>query len=115
MMEISKKLQIPPDESIYLVNTPKEMKMNLPESRKETERAVLVFANDSKTLLRDCKVAVEAAKADRLSWIAYPKAGQLGTDMNRDELLRLMKPYGIQGVRLLSIDNVWSGHEIQTK
>ena len=27
---------------------------------------------------------VAAAKADRLAWLAYPKAGQLGTDLNRD-------------------------------
>jgi len=67
-----------------------------------------VFAIDSKQLVANGEPAINAAKEDRLSWIAYPKAGQLGTDLNRDTLFQLMRPYGIEGVRLVSIDEVWS-------
>ena len=77
-------------------------------SKKDARNAVLVFAANSKQLMANGKPAIDAAKEDRLSWIAYPKAGQLGTDLNRDKLLQLMKPYGIEGVRLVSVDEVWS-------
>jgi hypothetical protein len=107
-MEIAKKLQIHFGKSIYIMNRPKDMKLEVPISRKETGDCVLLFATDSKTLLRNCKIAVEAARSDKLSWIAYPKAGKLSTDLNREKLLSFMKPYGIQGVRLVSLDGIWS-------
>jgi len=50
----------------------------------------------------------EAAKADRLAWIAYPKASQMGTDLNRDILWKLVKPMGIRPVRQVSVDDTWS-------
>jgi len=45
---------------------------------------------------------------DRLAWIAYPKAGQLGTDLNRDILWRHLLKRRIRGVRQIAIDDVWS-------
>lgn len=61
---------------------------------------------------RRCGRKVGAAggsgEADRLAWIAYPKAGQLGTDLNRDILWQHLLPRGITGVRQISIDDVWS-------
>ena len=41
-------------------------------------------------------------------WIAYPKAGELGTDLNRDILWRHLLKRRIQGVRQIAIDDVWS-------
>jgi hypothetical protein len=43
-----------------------------------------------------------------LAWVAYPKAGQLGTDLNRDSLARLMIERGVQPVRQVAINEVWS-------
>ncbi|HEX7442996.1 MAG TPA: hypothetical protein VF320_03855, partial [Acidimicrobiales bacterium] len=51
---------------------------------------------------------VAAASADRLTWVAYPKAGQLGTDLNRDSLASRLTPHGVRPVRQVSIDDVWS-------
>jgi hypothetical protein len=70
--------------------------------------AVLVFV---KTLAEvDAKTGPvkEVARADGLAWIAYPKAGQLGTDLNRDILWKHLLKQGIQGVRQVAIDDVWS-------
>ncbi len=110
-MELAKKLQIPSDMAIYVVNPPKELKLDELKISKKSDPsvAVLVFAENSKVLATNAvKPVIEAARADRLSWIAYPKAGQLETDLNRDKLVALLKSYGIEGVRLVSIDNVWS-------
>jgi len=51
---------------------------------------------------------VTAASADRLTWVAYPKAGQLGTDLNRDSLAARLTALGVRPVRQVSIDDVWS-------
>src|SRR3989442_5353213 len=50
--------------------------------------AILVFVKTLADVDNMCGPVVEAAKADRLAWIGYPKAGQLGTDLNRDVHLR---------------------------
>lgn len=56
----------------------------------------------------EADAAVEAAKRDALSWVAYPKAGQLGTDLNRDRLASLLADRGVRAVRQVAIDDVWS-------
>jgi len=108
-MELAKKLQLPSNTTVYVVNAPRGLKLDVKITKKlDPDVAVLVFANDSKTLETQAGAAVDTAKADQLSWIAYPKAGGLGTDLNRDKLVALMKPFGIEGVRLVSLDEVWS-------
>jgi hypothetical protein len=52
--------------------------------------------------------AIEAARRDHLAWIAYPKAGKLGTDLNRDTLAAALVGEGIQPVRQVAIDETWS-------
>jgi hypothetical protein len=51
---------------------------------------------------------VAAARQDKLAWIAYPKAGQLGTDLNRDILAGELSGQGVQPVRQVAIDETWS-------
>lgn len=70
--------------------------------------AVLVFVKTLADVDAKCEPAVVAAKADRLAWIAYPKAGQLGTDLNRDILFKRLLGSDIQGVRQVALDSVWS-------
>jgi hypothetical protein len=70
--------------------------------------AILVFVKTLADVDKTCGPVVEAAKADRLAWIAYPKARQLGTDLNRDILWRHLLKQHIQGVRQVPIDEVWS-------
>jgi hypothetical protein len=45
---------------------------------------------------------------DRLAWIACPKAGKLGTDLNRDILAALVADRGVRPVRQVAIDETWS-------
>ena len=52
--------------------------------------------------------ALEAARGDRMAWIASPKAKQLGTDLSRDRLASTAGDHGVQPVRQVSIDDVWS-------
>ena len=69
---------------------------------------VLVFVRKLSDVDAKCGPVVAAAERDGLAWIAYPKAGQLGTDLNRDILWKHLLKQGIQGVRQIAIDDVWS-------
>jgi hypothetical protein len=40
--------------------------------------------------------------------VSYPKSGQLGTDLNRDSLAARVSTGGIQPVRQIALDDVWS-------
>jgi hypothetical protein len=40
--------------------------------------------------------------------VAYPKSGQLGTDLNRNSLASLLAESDVQPVRQIAIDDVWS-------
>lgn len=53
------------------------------------------------------QVAKALGDAARL-WVAYPKAKKLGTDLNRDVLVRQLKPHGLDPCRRVSIDDTWS-------
>ncbi|HEX2105893.1 MAG TPA: hypothetical protein VHF51_19740, partial [Solirubrobacteraceae bacterium] len=64
--------------------------------------AVLVFAASRDQLLAEAEPLVEAAHGDALAWPAYPKGGQLGTDLNRDSVA------GMRPVRQVAIDEIWS-------
>jgi hypothetical protein len=70
--------------------------------------AVLVFMADRAVLNDRRATVVEAAAADRLTWVAYPKSGQLGTDLHRDSLATALTSEGIRPVRQVSVDDVWS-------
>jgi hypothetical protein len=70
--------------------------------------AVIAFARNKAELATLAAPAIEAARQDRLAWVAYPKAGKLGTDLNRDILAALLTAEGVQPVRQVAIDDTWS-------
>ena len=70
--------------------------------------AVVAFARNKAELDTVAAPAIEAARQDKLAWIAYPKAGKLGTDLNRDVLAALLAARGVQPVRQVAIDETWS-------
>ena len=72
------------------------------------EEALLVFVKDRAALRKQMAQIVRSAVADRLTWVAYPKGGQLGTDLNRDSLAELLRQEGAQPVTQISIDATWS-------
>lgn len=104
-MDLAGKLQLKDGEPIRLLNTPPELVLDVPVSA--TATAVLAFAYDQ-TDLAKCRPALEAAQQDHLAWIAYPKAGRLGTNLNRDKLWDLLKGQGIRPVRQVAINDTWS-------
>jgi len=111
-VELAAKLQIKPGTQVAVVAGPADgpdLTGLGPLATDPAEAgAVIAFARHRADLTGAASPAIEAARDDRLAWIAYPKAGQLGTDINRDSLAAAVAELGIQPVRQVSIDEVWS-------
>jgi hypothetical protein len=112
-MDISAKLQIKPGQSVAVVAAPAELPALAdpavnPLVAPPAADVVVAFARLAADLDTVAAPAVEAARLDKLAWVAYPKAGQLGTDLNRDILVALLTARGVQPVRQVAVDGTWS-------
>lgn len=113
VMDVGDKLQLRAGHSVAIVGAPRGIELELAEGVKRRRDpaqadAVLAFVITATDLDAIAAPALAAAREDRLAWIAYPKAGQLGTDLNRDSLAVAARSRGIQPVRQVSIDPIWS-------
>jgi len=108
MPEVAKKLQIKAGSKVRVLNPPPGVELDVDATQAPDAEAVLVFVKNKDELATHATPAVEAGRADRLAWIAYPKSGRLGTDLNRDILWQLLQGEGIRPVRQVSIDDTWS-------
>jgi hypothetical protein len=117
------KLQLRPGHSVLLVNPPAGFRAAmdpLPDGVEVTDEpggrrfdAVQVFVRTAAEVARLLPGALAAARDGALLWVAYPKAGQAGTDLNRDILWGLVRPYGYTAVRLVAIDDTWSSMRLK--
>jgi hypothetical protein len=112
-MGIAAKLQLKPGTTVAVLGLPDDIELDLGDEIHTTTRpnaadAVIAFAINGAALDSKAAAAIDAARDDRLAWIAYPKAGKLDTDLNRDVLARLAQQRGIQPVRQISLDDTWS-------
>jgi len=111
-VDLTAKLQIKPGQTVAFVGVPDGMppladSVN-PAAGPDTADAVIAFVRNKAELGTGADAAIAAARLDRLAWIAYPKAGKLGTDLNRDILAALVTERGVQPVRQIAIDETWS-------
>ena len=107
-MSLAKKLNFKPGMKALVIGRPSDVDLDDLEIATDAANGVLAFAKNLREVNANCGPVVKAAKADQLAWIAYPKAGQLETDINRDLLWRHMEKKGVRGVRQIAIDSVWS-------
>jgi hypothetical protein len=111
------KLQLRPNQRITIIGAPDGLDLDPAGDGSGAEAApadaVIVFVRTAAELRGQGAAALEAARRDSLAWIAYPKAGQLGTDLNRDLLAALLVESGVQPVRQVAIDDAWSGLRIR--
>ena len=106
------KLQIKPGQPLAVLGLPGDVDLALPDdvtvvTNAATADVVLAFVTSSAEL-KGARPAIDAARADRLAWIAYPKGGRLATDLNRDRLADLVRAEGAQPVRQVSLAETWS-------
>ena len=112
-MDLTAKLQIKPGQTVAAVGLPDGVPPLAggavhPAAEPGTADAVVAFVRHGAELDTGAAAAIAAALQDRLAWIAHPKAGKLGTDLNRDILAGLLAGRGVQPVRQVAIDETWS-------
>ncbi len=91
---------------LRIVNLPKSLSLDVEAG--DDGQAVVVFAHNTFELAEHGFAALEANRKTGLAWIAYPKAGKLATDLNRDELAARLKDEGVRPVRQMSLDDTWA-------
>ncbi|HKU18659.1 MAG TPA: hypothetical protein VJP80_05285 [Candidatus Saccharimonadales bacterium] len=105
---LDKKLQLKDDQTIALIGNPVELGLTAPQTDAEQADAVLVFAANEAQLRQHLSELQQAAQRARLTWVAYPKAKLLDTDLNRDIVRAIANENGLDPVRQIAIDDTWS-------
>jgi hypothetical protein len=108
MSALDAKLQLRPGQRLALVGSGPELDLAAAPADAAEAEAVLVFARDRAALEPQLPVLADVAGRGGLAWLAYPKARQLGTDLNRDVIRELIPAAGLNPVRQISLDDIWS-------
>ncbi|MEU8972013.1 hypothetical protein AB0D11_22525 [Streptomyces monashensis] len=105
------KLQIKPGQSVVVLGKPDDVQLEFESAGDAASAdAVLAFVTTAGDLSgAGAQAALAAARRDALAWVAYPKGGRLGTDLNRDTLAAALSGQGVRPVRQIAIDDTWSG------
>jgi hypothetical protein len=109
VVSLAKKLNLKDGSALRVFGKPKDVAWDdVKLTSSAHAEGVLVFVKTLADVDAKCAPLIDAARADRLAWAAYPKAGQLDTDLNRDKLWQRLSQSGIEGVRLVALDSMWS-------
>ena len=113
MSDLLGKLQVKPGQSIAVV-------CGVPDGSDDwnlttdldTADAVLLYVHDAAELASSMSRLQRVAGRGALCWIAYPKAGQLGTDLSRDRIRESLVE--LDTVRQVAVDDVWSALRLKS-
>jgi hypothetical protein len=105
-VSLTTKLQLKAGHTVALINPPSGFRLDAPTAEHRND-AVLLFVRVREELETPGESFFRAAREDRLAWLAYPNAGQLETDLNRDILREHTESQRVR-LRQVSIDDVWS-------
>jgi hypothetical protein len=114
-VDVAAKLQLKPGMRIAVVGAPDGLEVALPEADIATAEATLAFSPNRAAMDALITALQESARAGRLTWIAYPKAGKLDTDLSRDSLREAVLPHGLDTVRQVALDETWSAMRLKTR
>src|SRR5450631_1413555 len=112
-MALVGKLQITPGRRVAVLHCPTGVDLgvaagDLSGDPGAADAAILFVTTAADLSAPAADAIIAAAQRDAVTWVAYPKARQLGTDLNRDSLAALLIERGIRPVRQIAIDEVWS-------
>jgi hypothetical protein len=107
-VDLATKLQLRTGQGIRIVNAPVGFALEGEASGGTVPDGLLVFVHSAADLGAHAAEIFASARADRLTWVAYPKAGRLGTDLNRDRLAAALRDGGAAPVRQIALDETWS-------
>ena len=104
---LDKKLQLKDGQTIACLGNVVQLPLAAKQVDASGADAVLVFATNEAELRQSLNV-LKTAAASQLTWVAYPKAKQLGTDINRDSIREIANQNGLDPVRQIALDDTWS-------
>lgn len=113
---IYEKMGITADHSLLIVDGPDEAiaEIHLPTSYVKFATSgvlydhIVLFVKDQKDLVIQFPLYKSLMNTDGKLWIAWPKGGQLGTDLNIKEVIRIGYEHGLVESTNLRIDNTWT-------
>lgn len=108
MSSLDAKLQIRSGQKIAIVGPGPDLAIEAERAGAAAADVVLVFAMNQSELTPHLPVLADIASRGGTAWLAYPKARQLGTDLNRDIIRQLVLAAGLDPVRQVSLDDTWS-------
>jgi len=111
-MDLASKLQLKPGQRLRSLDVPDDLALDIGTSADPAD-GLLVFVRSADDYRARRSEIVRSAIADRLTWVAYPKAGRLGTDLHRDRLAAILGDDGVTPVRQIAIDDTWSALRIR--
>lgn len=108
------KLQLKPGQTIAIVDAPDTLELAAPQAAADVADAVIIFTTTQAQLQNRLVDLSAAATTGKLTWLAYPKAKQLGTDLNRDIIRATANDNGLDPVRQIAIDDTWSALRLKS-
>lgn len=116
-MSLAKKMLFKPGASATMVGNFDDVVLDdIPESVDGMSSGVILFVRTLAEVDQHVGHVHEALSTGRSAWIAHPKAGKLGTDLNRDILYRHTGlVHRVAGSRQVSIDDTWSAMYFKVK
>ncbi|AKV01713.1 histone protein [Labilithrix luteola] len=109
---IASKLRITEKHAVAMVGDARGYVLELPRGTKLLSSGkadvVVAFVVHEKDVAKTLKLAGSRRAPSGLVWFAYPKAKQLGTDLNRDSLAHAIQAAGWEPVAQVALDAEWS-------
>jgi hypothetical protein len=105
---LDSKLQLKDGQTIACVGEPVDLALAAQRVDLADADAVLLTVRNHEQLREELLVLSEATAKGKLTWVAYPKARQLDTDLNRDLVRELVVAHGLDTVRQVALNDVWS-------
>ena len=114
---LAKKLLVRAGSRVAVLGAPAEIDLVLPPEAKPADKGpadiVLVYVASRAAVAPALAKAGKRIAEGGTLWVAYPKAGQLGTDLNRDILARELQSHELEPVTQIAVDGVWSALRVK--
>ncbi len=108
---VAEKMLLKPGQRVRIVGVPTDLDalfVGVPRAKTAVAaEVILLFATQRAALEKSLSTLLATARKKRI-WIAYPKAGQLESDLNRDLLHDELESLGFKAFRQIALDAVWS-------
>lgn len=118
-----KKFQLKEEFSVLLMNSNpaihplfEGIRLELSSIKDEEYDSVILFTKNEEELKKWVPKASKKQKKDGSLWLSYPKkSGDINTDLNRDITWKAVTAFGMEPVRLISMNENWSSMRLVNK